>query len=192
MSENAPAGHPQTIATPRLSLVAATASLVRAEIEDLPRFFRLLGVQPRSDWPPEDVRDALPFFLEELETRPRLAGWLSWYWILRADAAASSADEGPRILVGSGGFKGLPVDGVVEIGYHVLAPYRRRGYATEAVGALLGWALQHEGVQGVVAETAEENVPSLALLARLGFERAADPDSEGMLRLVLWAGGRGR
>ena len=66
--------HEKTILTPRLRLVPATASLVRAEMEDRPRFFRLLGVHPSPDWPPDEIEDALPIFREELESRPHLAG----------------------------------------------------------------------------------------------------------------------
>jgi RimJ/RimL family protein N-acetyltransferase len=200
MSPKSRPDFPPRIETRRLTLAAATASLVRAEMEDLPRFFRLLGVRPSPLWPPEDVRDALPFFREELESRPHLAGWLSWYWVLRGDSAASSRDErgrtadgdgGSGILVGTGGFKGPPIDGTVEIGYCVLAPYRRRGYATEAVEALLGWAFAHAKVRLVVAETAADNVPSLALLAKLGFEPSVRVGWEDVLRLVLRGGAEG-
>jgi RimJ/RimL family protein N-acetyltransferase len=192
---------PHSITTPRLTLVAATAGLVQAEMEELPHFFRLLDVRPRRDWPPEDLADALPFFREELESRPDLAGWLSWYWILRPESPARPPDEGPKtnltdralaLLIGAGGFKGPPVNGTGEIGYHVLAPYRRRGYATEAVRALLGWAFDHAGVHAVAAHTAVDNAPSLALLARLGFKRVSGPDSDGLIRLILRHGSPGR
>jgi len=191
---------PHNITTPRLILVAATAGLVQAEIRDLPRFFHLLGVRPRPDWPPVDLADALPVFLEELETRPDQVGWLSWYWILRPEAASGPPAEGPTsdvagrdsgMLIGAGGFKGPPTNGRVEIGYHVLAPYRRRGYAAEAVGALLSWAFDHAGVHTVVAQTAVDNAPSLALLAKLGFTPLSGPDRHGLVTLILHGGGMG-
>ena len=183
-----------SITTRRLTLVAATAALVRAEMDDPPRFFRLLQVRPSTDWPPKDVRDALPFFREELRTRSELAGWLSWYWILRANSLTHTSgtvhrpcDKGPDsgVLIGGGGFKGPPDHGLVEIGYHVLAPYRRRGYAAEAVEALLGWAFSHSSVRAVVAETGPGNAPSRGLLEKLGFGPTGDVGMPGAVRYTL-------
>jgi hypothetical protein len=42
----------RNIATARLDLIPATASLLRAETEDPHLFFRLLGVRFVDDWPP--------------------------------------------------------------------------------------------------------------------------------------------
>lgn len=136
----------------------------------------------------------MPFFLEELRTRSDLAGWLSWYWILRANSPTHTpgtvhrpSDKDPRsgIIIGGGGFKGPPDDGVVEIGYHVLAPHRRRGYATEAVEALLGWAFSHSCVRAVVAETGLRNAPSRRLLEKLGFGSTGDVGVPGAVRYML-------
>jgi len=74
------------------------------------------------------------------------------------------------LLVESGGFKGSPQpDGTVELGYSVLPQYRGRGYATEAVAALLLWAFSHNEVARVIAETALENRSSVRVLEKLGF-----------------------
>jgi hypothetical protein len=109
------------LTTARLDLIPATGALVRAEIEDLGALFRLLAVEPAPDWPPADTVDALPIFAEQLERNPTLAGWLSWYWVLRGERPA---------LVGNGGFKGPPgPDGAVELGYFVRSRFRRQGYA---------------------------------------------------------------
>ena len=72
-------------------------------------------------------------------------------------------------VIGAIGFKGLPLEGVVEIGYGIAESARGSGYATEAVMALLQLA-DSAGV-GVIAETEPGNEPSERVLRRCGFEQ---------------------
>jgi ribosomal-protein-alanine N-acetyltransferase len=165
------------LTTARLDLIPATGPLVRAEIEDLEALFRMLGVEPAPDWPSADTVDALPIFAEQLEANPALAGWLSWYWVLRGERP---------VLVGNGGFKGPPgPEGAVEIGYFVRSRFRRRGYATEAATRLVAWAFEHPQVSHVVAETMAENVASMLVLQCLGFSRAGVRSEHGLIRFEL-------
>ncbi|MBU1049966.1 GNAT family N-acetyltransferase [Candidatus Bipolaricaulota bacterium] len=157
------------IITPRLRLVAATATLTQLEIEHLPQFFKQLRVEPAPDWPSDNLRDVLPFFRDQLAGNASLVGWLSWYWILDESDGAK--------LVGGGGFKGAPSDGMVEIGYEVRAACRGKGYATEAVGAQVAWAMSHPDVLRVIAETHIDNAASMGVLKKLGF-RPVGPGSE--------------
>ena len=62
-------------------------------------------------------------------------------------------------------------DDAVEVGYSIFESYRRRGYATEVVRALIDWASSEHGIRHFVASISPENEPSLALVRRLGFER---------------------
>lgn len=171
--------NPHKLVTPRLALIAATAELIHAELHDRRRFFRFLRVEEALDWPPADLVDALPVFQRELEEHPELVGWLAWYWILRCD------EGNLDVLVGGGGFKGPPRGGMVEIGYHVREAHRRRGYATEAVRALVSWAFSHAGVQIVAADTATDNTASRALLERLSFVPAGAGSEPGLIRYEL-------
>lgn len=66
-------------------------------------------------------------------------------------------------------FKGLGENGVVEIGYGILEEYQGQGYATEAVGAAVHWALQQPGVKRVEAETEPDNRASRRVLEKCGF-----------------------
>ena len=161
--------------TRRLTLIPATAALVRAEIEDRAAFFRMLGVQPVEDWPPAELVDVLPFFLEQLKKDTGLVGWLSWYWV--------RYDGGKGELVGNGGFTGKPVDAQAEVGYMVREAHRRQGYATEAVQALVDWAFE-AGVETVWAETAVGNVASRRVLEKLGFVEEGEGTEPGMVRLI--------
>jgi len=159
------------IETTRLKLVPATVALARAEIGDRAEFERLLGATVPENWPTEMLADALPVFLGWLEAAPDRVGWFNWY------ALAAGDDETALVLVASGGFKGPPQHGTVEIGYSVLRQFQGRGYATEMVGGLVGWAVGHPGVVRVVAETEWANPASVRVLIKAGFA-ACGPASE--------------
>jgi RimJ/RimL family protein N-acetyltransferase len=76
-------------------------------------------------------------------------------------------------LVGNGGWKGVPVDGVAELGYAVAPARRGQGIATSVVHQLLRDA-RHRGLRLVVAHTLPERSASTTVLARCGFAHAGD------------------
>ena len=78
-------------------------------------------------------------------------------------------------------FKGITENGVTEIGYGIAADYRGRGYATEAVSALVGWALEQPGVMCVMAETDVSNLASRSVLDKAGFMPTGEVGKEGPL-----------
>lgn len=78
-------------------------------------------------------------------------------------------------VVGSVGFRGVPEQGAVEIGYGVDSRYEGRGYTTEAVRAMMEWAFCQEGVCTIWAETAPDNKASQHVLEKLQFR----PDGRG-------------
>jgi ribosomal-protein-alanine N-acetyltransferase len=81
-------------------------------------------------------------------------------------------------MIGHAGFHGPPgVNGVrkpdaVEVGYTIFAPYRGKGYATEAATALIEWARDERGVCRFIASVAPGNAPSLAVVRKLGFTQS--------------------
>ncbi len=79
------------------------------------------------------------------------------------------------LAVGGIGFKGPPQDEVVEIGYGLILSARGRGYAAEALLALMTIAAEH-GVRRVRADTAQDNVASQRTLERAGFMQVAGDD----------------
>jgi ribosomal-protein-alanine N-acetyltransferase len=70
----------------------------------------------------------------------------------------------------------------VEFGYEVFDAYRRQGYATEAARGAMGWAKGREGVKRFLATVAPDNVPSMAMMKRLGFHRVGEhvDDEDGL------------
>jgi len=59
-------------------------------------------------------------------------------------------------------------DDIYWIGYTVAPEHSRHGYATEACDAVICWIAEHGG-KTIVAESDPQNVPSIALLKKLGF-----------------------
>ena len=106
-----------------------------------------------------------------------------------ATAAAEHRELGPfttyqivrqldGAVIGDCGFHGIPDDGeMVEIGYSIAASARGRGYATEAVEALIGFALLQRGVRRVRAETTRANPASRRVLEKAGM-RLTGADGE--------------
>lgn len=118
--------------------------------------------------------EAVPHVLEQL----RAGGVDGWGAHLFFD------DDGA--LVGFGGWKGAPIDGVAELGYAVAPARQGRGIATGAVEELLAMA-RESGVRLVVAHTLPEESPSTSVLARAGFSRVGEaPDPDGGVDGMVW------
>ena len=119
----------------RLTLVAATEELVRADLAGTEQLAEAIGADVPEEWPPDLYEStAMRVALEQLRD-PEQHGWSLWYLLTKKH-------EPPRVI-GICGFKGKPDrDGSVEIGYSVLKPYRVQGYATEAVERLVAAELE--------------------------------------------------
>ena len=169
------------IVTRRLTLIAATVALARAELLDRAAFAALLDAVVPQAWPPESAADALPLFLGWLEAAPDKTGWFGWYALCRDISAAG------QVLVGGGGFLGPPQDGVVQMGYSVLPEFQRRGYATEMVRGLASWAFVQSGVSVIAAETEWANPASVRVLERAGFQSAGAASDPAGMRFELRA-----
>ena len=65
---------------------------------------------------------------------------------------------------GSVVFKGLPTDGVAEVGYGIEDGSRGQGLATEATLACVEWALAQPGIIAVQAITFEGHLASLGVI----------------------------
>lgn len=84
-------------------------------------------------------------------------------------------------LVGHAGLKRVdhpraPNQGDFEIGWLVREDRWRRGYASEAVRAVIDWAFTRHDAPHLAALTAERNEPSWRLMEKLGMERRTDLD----------------
>lgn len=115
--------------------------------------------------------------------------------VLARDGVPSGPDAvfGPRLVVerstgeviGTAGFFGPPRDGVVEIGYGIVPSRQRRGYATEAAGALVELAVAQPGVSEVVAHAEAGNAASIRVLEKNGLTYAGREGSLVRYALTL-------
>ncbi len=110
--------------------------------------------------------------------REMLSGCLdhpeSWEW-----HAIWMIEQKDGTHVGDLSFKGLHPDGSVEIGYGITEENRGRGYAAEAVNAVVTWALEQPGVTRVEAETEPDNSASQRVLEKCGFIASSVMGEEG-------------
>lgn len=58
----------------------------------------------------------------------------------------------------------------VELGYSIFKPWRRRGFALEAIQGFAAWAAT-QGVRALVLSVSPENIASLGLAAKLNAEK---------------------
>ena len=89
------------------------------------------------------------------------------------------------MVVGGIGFKGLPLNGVVEIGYGLGASAQGRGLATEAVATLVEAARRWGDVVALEADTDPGNLASQRVLLRAGFEHVGRSGDSELFRRTL-------
>src|SRR4051812_13489194 len=159
------------IETARLKLIPCELAHFEAMLRDENELARLLEVSLADDWLAfEAAREAMPYSYEYLKAHPSALGWWVYLFIHVADNA----------LIGNGGFKGeADAQGMVEIGYNIAPPYKRRGLATEASHAMIAYAFSHPHVTRVDAHTLPERNPSTKVLQKVGMKfmgAVNDPD----------------
>ncbi|MFJ8670114.1 GNAT family N-acetyltransferase [Streptomyces sp. NPDC093600] len=81
------------------------------------------------------------------------------------------------LVVGSIGLFWPPIEGVLEIGYGIVASRRGRGYAPEATQALAEFALTAPDVHTVSANVELSNTSSVRVLDKAGFHRWATEEN---------------
>jgi RimJ/RimL family protein N-acetyltransferase len=133
-----------------------------------PEVHRMQGWE-RTD--PEGVR----VDIEEMSARSpgEPGGWVQF----------SVRERDTDLLVGDVGISladGEP--GVVKVGYTISPSVQGRGYATEAVGALVDYAFETLGADVVRAYASADNLPSIRVAEKVGMtliERFTGHDEDG-------------
>lgn len=158
------------VQSPRLDLVPMTpAFFERCLAGEREAAAAELGALIDDEWWEET--GIMRFWLGRLADEPEVQPWLARAIVRRED----------RRMIGHAGFHGRPgmahlepyAPGGVEMGYTVFTPYRRQGYAAEALEALMGWAAAR-GVPSFVLSIAPSNVPSQAMARRFGFVKVGE------------------
>jgi RimJ/RimL family protein N-acetyltransferase len=106
---------------------------------------------------PEDVRAEI---VEMAPRAPGLDGWVQFSVFTR---------DGGRLVgdVGLSPTEGEP--GVIKVGYTIDPEFQGKGYATEAVAALVDYAFDTVGAEVVRAYASAENLPSLRVAEKVGM-----------------------
>ena len=146
----------------QVELVVADGRLLAAASAGGGALGAALGLEVARGWP--EFPAAIPATEAFLAMFPDQADWSMYFFV----------DQASGTLVGSGGFKGAPLDGMVEIGYEIAPGWRGRGVATAAARALVDKARASGLVTIVAAETLPEVNASGAVLRKLGFVQVSE------------------
>jgi RimJ/RimL family protein N-acetyltransferase len=166
--------------TKRLKLIPATIEFCDAEVRGRAALEACLAARVPASWPPPVFEpDDVARIRGQLEADPGIGSWTLHYVLA---CPADMADG--RHLVGVAGYTGPPTDGSVEIGYAIASEHQRRGYATEAVNALVRAAFRDPRVREVTATTYPALEASIGVLTKNGFVRAGGGQTDGTVRYV--------
>jgi ribosomal-protein-alanine N-acetyltransferase len=148
------------IDTPRLRLLALPLAQLRLCLDDLPALEAELGMSISQGVFSLRVQRAIGMKIDKMQkAEPARHDWFT-YWLIVV--------KGENLGAGLAGFKGYPdAAGKSEIGYGLDPAYQGQGYMSEAVRALVDWAVQHPDCKAVTA-TGVTNPVSRRLLEKLG------------------------
>ena len=166
--------------TARLVLLSLSPEAIDALVgADAVRLATLTDARfPTPLRPPPLTEDVLPLVRDRLTADPKQEGWWTWL-VIRKDT---------KEAVGSVGFGGGPDDeGGVMIGYATYPNVEGRGFATEAAGALVRWALAQPGVARVCASLPPQNEPAIRVAQKLGMKLVGTVWEEDLDEVLLYA-----
>jgi RimJ/RimL family protein N-acetyltransferase len=165
----------QEILTPRLSLRLMTEDFLEASLnEDAEKTESLVGLKITQDW--LDEKDLAQLRLDNYRADKQYIPWG-----LRAVGLKESNE-----MIGFIGFHTRPdaeylrrfSPNAIEFGYTIFLPFRRQGFAQEAVGGLLNWAVTQHPLENFIASVSPRNLASTALIKKLGFEKIGEQIDE--------------
>jgi [ribosomal protein S5]-alanine N-acetyltransferase len=150
-----------TLTTARLRLRPLAPAEMQALLEGVP----VPGLRWAEGYPLDGTLVAVAM-QEDLVKRGVDRGGFCHYQVVLKDE---------DIVIGDVGFHAPPDElGEVSVGFGIVPAARRRGYAIEALSAVLEWALQQPEVRCVHADTDLVNLASQRVLAAVGMRLAAD------------------
>lgn len=165
------------LSTPRLALVALRlehAASVFAYASDL-EISRLVA------WPRHENIEASRRFAAAVMVRYAEGGHYEWGVVRLTD----------RAFIGTCGFGEIDfARGVGNINYVLAKPYWGKGYATEAVAAVLQFGFRRLGLRLIEAQAFRDNSASIRVLAKLGLRyretRPVSQESSPSRPVCVW------
>jgi len=167
------------LTTERLQLAPFRPEAISALLAgDAMTLTRLTGFEfPLPLRPPPLMEELLPQVHDRLETDPTSLGW--WTWL--------AAERATQRVTGALGFGGPPdAEGAVMIGYATYPGATRKGYASEATQALVGWALAQPGVLRVCATIPPDNLAARRVAEKVGMRVAGTVWEEEIDEVLLY------
>ncbi len=147
----------EPLTTERLLLIPMTHEQVRSVIigEEIPHHG--ISIEKDPHWPRKDTLDILPVADQILESLEHPSGFEIWM-IVKRDT---------QTVIGDIGFHGPPDEtGNVEIGCGLVESKQSHGFGTEALHALIEWALKQPEVNSISATCLLLNHPSRKILEK--------------------------
>jgi RimJ/RimL family protein N-acetyltransferase len=155
------------LTTPRLRLRPVAPDEMRALLQGVPA-----DGHPWAEGYPLDGTLVSIAMQLELEDAGAARGDFGHYQVVLRE---SDGDAFGDVVVGDIGFHAPPDDlGQVSVGFGIVPAARGRGYAAEALRALLAWAIAQPEVRAVQADTDLVNLASQRVLVAAGMRLAAD------------------
>ncbi len=158
----------ESIATERLDLILMSEAFLRACLAGKKREAEeLSGFHIPDEW--LQKRWLMEMRIKQLERDASAHPWLLRAIVLRNESN----------MIGHIGFHAAPGEDSlksftpcgVEMGYTVIEKRRRKGFATEAILAMMRWATEREPEAEFIVSISPDNIPSLNLASRLGFRK---------------------
>ncbi|MEO6979994.1 MAG: GNAT family N-acetyltransferase [Mucilaginibacter sp.] len=125
----------------------------------------------------KEIDDAMVnFWLPKTLENPDAFKWYTdWEIVLKSTNTS----------VGGMGFNGEPNEnGEAETGYMIDVKHQNKGYATEALQLLSGWAFTDDRVKSIIVHTYQDNLSSRRILVKCGFVEVGT-DGEGLVTFRL-------
>jgi ribosomal-protein-alanine N-acetyltransferase len=119
------------------------------------------------------VEEAIQFWLENTKQHPLNFAWYTNWVIIHKDTSC---------VIGGIGFSGFPQeDGKTMAGYGLNTKYFGKGYASEALRALIAWGFRFPELKAIMADTPIQNIGSQRVLSNNGFTEISRD-----LELIHW------
>ncbi len=166
----------------RLTLVPFSPEAIDALLrKDEGLLHRLTNAQfPRPLRPPPLMETLLAQVRDRVRANPETAGWWTWVAIRRDN----------REVVGALGFGGPPDDeGSVLMGYATYPEADGKGFGTEAVHALVHWALAQPGCRRVCANIPTDNAAARRVAEKVGMKLIGRLWDEEIDEVLVYAAG---
>lgn len=144
--------------SPRIRFIVSSERLLIAALESDVKLSQELNAVVPGKWG-ESAKDIFEPALGVIRENPSYCRWLLYFPV-----AVSL-----NMLAGSCGYKGVPRDGAVEIGFETAPILRNQGYAKEMAEALIRYAFSEDGIGRVNAHVLKTNLTSKRILAGCGM-----------------------